>query len=129
MKGFVLDTLPTGEPIMDFMPPLDFRLAELPAKIDYSAFQHARKITQTTIHLFYQDTQFLNGLEMLVDLLKRVDIMWSGGTPTPEGGVGASLPDLLFGSDKQCLAVLDRRQMVFEFRQDLVGFSEREQPF
>ena len=56
------------------MPPFDFWLAVFPAQKYDTAVSQVRKIAETEIDVFDENAQFLNGLQILTDLVQAGDI-------------------------------------------------------
>jgi hypothetical protein len=72
----------------DLVPPAYFFLAELPAQIDDSTIADMRKIAQSKIDIFDDDSQFVDCMEVRADVLEALDVMDANRRSPPEVGIG-----------------------------------------
>src|SRR3989338_6903355 len=71
------ERLAAGIAAMDFVPPADFRFAQLPTEIHDTSFMQMRKVAEAHLDVLDHHAQFLDFLKMVVDLFQGGDIMGS----------------------------------------------------
>src|SRR5688572_3774848 len=88
--GFLLTLqgLPTRIPAVDFMPPLDLGLSQLPTQVHDPPVHQVREVTEPDLEILHQHAQFLDLLKMLADEFERHEIMRAGIAAPSELGFG-----------------------------------------
>src|SRR5207249_6096919 len=109
-------------PIFDFVPEADFRLAELPAEVDNPAVIQVRKVTEADVEVLDQDPHFLDGLDTITDPLEGPDVAGPHHASPVGLGIRAGALDFSVAPDQDLLFRLDGQQLLFELREERLGF-------
>jgi hypothetical protein len=111
------------------MPPVNFFFPELPAEINDAPVTQVRKVAEALVDIFDEDAQFVDGLEVVTDLLETADVVGSQrGASTPVR-LGRGSTNLVTRLEQDGLALLDVREVGLQLGNELVGFKEREDAF
>src|SRR6185503_1953269 len=107
MQSITLNALATVISRVDFVPPLDLWFTKFPTEIHHAPIQHAWEVAKAAIQFLNDNAHFLNSLQVFVDLLESLNIVWPRHTATAEGGIGTSLADFVFCLDQEGLSSPD----------------------